>query len=310
MQTMVRARRANPNSDETSAARSAGALVYGEYVALVGAGYSEADALSAALDKWGGTDAAPARAPMALRPGGLGGGLGIRRGGGVLGGSDTLQMQVQALTEQVQALSGYGAQQQLQGANLERALAAMMNRRASPRRAGPTPNNQGAPEDGALPVNGISGPITVAAPGATTFSLSPLSFRLYNAALRIDTGGIISYVTRVVVDGVTRALGPNPNAVIPAEVLDAGTFHNFPIYVGNITQNLQVDCVASGAGTWYLYSTAAPGIIQGQTLVGCDPCANGAHEDEAQDLELMRRFAASLGLGGRAVNAFNSTMLG
>lgn len=307
---MIRARRANPNSAETAAARGAGAQVYADYIALVGTGYSESEALEAAMRNWGQVEEAP-RAPMALRPGGImGGPLGIRRGGGVLGGNDALQMQVQALTDQVQALAGYSQQQQLQGANLERALQVAMARR--PVRAGPTPNNQGAPADGALPVNGISGPIVVAAAGPTTFSLSPLSFRLYKAALRLDTGGIISYVTRVVVDGVTRALGPSANAVIPGEVLDAGTFHNFPVYVGDITQNIQVDAVANGAGVWYLYATAAPGIIQGQTLTGCDPCAGvgGGHADEEQDLELLRRFAASLGLGGRAIGAFNSTALG
>ena len=120
-----------------------------------------------------------------------------------------------------------------------------------------------------------------AAAGASPGSLANLPYALYGVALLLEDGGIVSTVDSVIVDGVTQTLGPNTTARIPGSILDAGTFHRNAIWAGDIKTSLTVNATVTGAGRWWVYTVAQPGISLNPTRISpcCPPGRPGRRAD-------------------------------
>ena len=99
-----------------------------------------------------------------------------------------------------------------------------------------------------------------AAAGASAGVLANLPYPLFGVGLLLEDGGIVTTVNSVIVDGVTQTLGPNTTAAIPGSILDANTFHRNAIWAGDIRTSLTVNATVSGAGRWWIYTVAQPGI--------------------------------------------------
>ncbi len=111
---------------------------------------------------------------------------------------------------------------------------------------------------GGMPQN--LGGLTFAAAGPAPFVGSAISYPLFECAVMMDTGGILETMDSLTIDGGTIPLGPVSGG-LPAEIFDAQTFNQLPVFVGTIAQNFNVGVTASGAGKARLYAVCRPGLV-------------------------------------------------
>lgn len=151
------------------------------------------------------------------------------------------------------------------------------------------------------------GGLTFAAAGSASFTGSAISYPLFDCAVMMDTGGILETMDSLVIDGGTIPLGPVAGG-LPAEIFDAQTFNQLPVFVGTISQNYSVGVTASGAGKARLYCVCRPGLVadfKRQGLCCPEPRRGGA----ALDLGALMRLIEGGG-GDDMGGAFSSLNLG